>query len=120
MGIKRKLTEVAVDSVTEYLQEWFHNLKQFDLDRDGQKDVDQIIQILGRCGIKAKETLSSTDATNIATGLEQIINGVTLVRKSFDQEKVTALLKELSNASAKITELAQLTIEHAKQHKSSS
>lgn len=119
MGFKRKLTEVAVDSVTEYLQEWFQNLKQFDLDRDGQKDVDQIVQILGRCGTKAKETLSSTDAANIAAGLEQIINGTTLIRQSFDHDKVTAFLKELSQASAKITELAQLSIEHAKERKSS-
>jgi len=116
MQIKRKLTEVAVDSVTEYLQEKFHALRQFDLDQDGQKDVDQIVEILGRCGARAKETLAATDATAIAAGLEQIIAGVTLIQKSFDQKKVGDLLKELSTASAKITELTQLSIAYVKAH----
>lgn len=114
--LKRKLTEVAVESFTEYLQEKFDKLKQFDLDRDGKKDVDQVIELLGRCGTSAKETLASTDATAIAAGLEQIIAGVTLIQKSFDQKKVGDFLKELSTASSKITELTQLSIAYVKEH----
>jgi len=113
--LKRKLTEVAVDSVTEYLQEKFDHLKQFDLDKDGQKDVDQIIAILGRCGAKAKETLASTNAPNIAAGLEQIASGVTLIRTSFDQAKVSEFLKELSTAYSKISELTHLSIAYVKE-----
>jgi len=116
MQIKRKLTEVAVDSLTEYLQESFEKLRQFDLDQDGHKDVDQIIQILGRCGAKAKEMLTSTSAADIAAGLEQIIAGTTLIQKSFDREKVAAFLSELSSASSKITELTELSITYVKEH----
>jgi hypothetical protein len=116
MQIKRKLTEVALDSVTEYLQDTFEKLRQFDLDADGHKDVDQVVEILGRCGARAKETLASTNASNIAAGLEQIIAGVTLIQKSFDRDTVTAFLSELSTASSKITELTQLSITYVKEH----
>jgi Ca2+-binding EF-hand superfamily protein len=116
MQIKQKLTEVVLDNVTEYLQETFNKLRQFDLDADGHKDIDQVIEILARCGARAKETLSSTDASGIAAGLQQIVAGVTLIQKSFDQETVTALLNELTTASTKITELAQLSITYVKEH----
>ena len=116
MLIKKKLTEVAVDSVTEYLQETFEKLRQFDLDQDGQKDVDQVVEILGRCGAKAKETLASTKASDIAAGLEQIIAGATLIRNSFDRDKIAALLKEAADAYYKITELTQLSITYVKEH----
>lgn len=116
MQIKRKLTEVCVDSLTEYLQEKFEQLKQFDLDKDGQKDVDQVIAILGRCGDKAKATLAATDAAGIASGLEQIVAGVTLIQKSFDQSKVSEFLKEISSASSKISELTQLSIAYVKEN----
>jgi hypothetical protein len=116
MQIKRKLTEVAVDSVTEYLQEKFDQLKQFDLDKDGHKDVDQVVAILGRCGTKAKEMLSSTNAANIAAGLEQIATGVTLIRASFDQNKVSEFWKEICSASSQISELTKLSIEYVKEH----
>jgi hypothetical protein len=116
MQFKKKLTEVAVDSLTEYCQERFDKLKEFDLDQDGQKDVDQVIAILGRCGEKMKDTLASTNAANIAAGLEQIIQGATLIQKSFDQEKVNALLKEMSSAYSKISNLAELSIEYVKEH----
>jgi len=114
--LKRKLTEVAVDSVTEYLQEKFEQLKQFDLDKDGQKDVDQVVAILGRCGTKAKAMLASTNAANIAAGLEQIAAGVTLIRTSFDQTKVSEFWKELSSASSQITELTKLSVAYAEEH----
>lgn len=116
---KRKLAEVAVDTVTDYLQEQFEKLKQFDLDQDGQKDVDQIVEILGRCGSKAKETLSSTNVQGIAAGLDQIMKGMSLIQKSFDQEKVMALVKEVSAASTKLTELTQLTLEYVKDQEQS-
>ena len=115
MQIKRKLTEVAVDSFTEYLHERFSKLKELDLDQDGQKDVDQIMLLLSRCGEKAKETLSATNIANIASGLDQIIQGASLVRKSFDEQKVGELIKELSNATSQIAKLAQLSIKYAKE-----
>jgi len=103
-------------SKTEYLQESFEKLRKFDLDKDGQRDIDQIVEILGSCGAKAKETLASTNAANIATGLEQIIAGATLIRSSFDQDKITALLREVGSAYSKITELTQLSITYVEEH----
>jgi len=114
--LKRKLTEVAVDSLTEYLQERFEKLRQFDLDQDGQKDVDQVIAILGRVGESAKAMLATTDVSNIASGLEQIMAGATLIQHSFDQEKMSELFKEVGTASSKISELTQLSIAYVKEH----
>jgi hypothetical protein len=116
MQFKRKLTEVAVDSLTEYLQERFERLRQFDLDQDGQKDLDQIVALLGNVGSKAKETLASTDIANIAAGLDQMIQGATLIQKSFDQEKVTEFFKEVATVSAKLSHLAELSIAYVKEH----
>ncbi len=112
---KKKLTEVAIDTFTEYLQERFEKLKQFDLDQDGQKDVDQIIEILGRCSVKAKATLDSTNFSNIAAGLEQVINGASLIKNSLDRETLSELGEELSIASKKLTVLGKLSIQYMKE-----
>lgn len=116
--IKKKLTEVAVDAFTEYIKERVSWLRQFDLDKDGQKDVDQIIDIVMRCGAILKDSLSSTNFPQIATGLEQIISGVTLIRDSLDKDKLAEMGKELSTGANKIGELAQLSIQYAKSKES--
>lgn len=115
MLIKKKLTEVAVDSFTEYLQQKFEKLKEFDLDQDGQKDVDQIVEILGRCATKAKETLDTTDFPGIASGLEHILRGASMIRASLDEKKLGELSTELAEASKKLTHLGQLTINYVKE-----
>ncbi len=112
---KKKLTAVAVDSVTEYLQERFEKLKQYDLDQDGQKDVDQIIEILGRCSVKAKAALESTNFANIAAGLEQVIAGAVLIKNSVDPQTMAELGEELSGASKQLTVLGQLSIQYMKE-----
>lgn len=114
MLIKKKLTEVAVDTFTEYLQQKFAQLKELDLDQDGQKDVDQIIEILGRCADKAKETLDATDFPGVASGLEHILRGASMIRASLDEQKLGELSSELASASARLTHLGQLTIEYVK------
>ncbi len=113
--IKKKLTEVAVDAFTEYVKERITWLKQFDLDKDGQKDVDQIIEIVVKCGSLCKDALGTTNFPQIATGLEQIIGGVTLIRDSLDKEKLAEMGKELSIGCNKLGELAQLSIQYAKE-----
>lgn len=113
---KRKLTEVAVDSFTEYLQERFEKLKQLDLNQDGRKDVDQIIEIIGKCAIKAKETIDATNFANIASGLEQVMQGATLIGQSIDQQKLRELGVEIADASRQLTALGQVTIQYVKEH----
>lgn len=115
--LKRKLTEVAVDSFTEYLEERLERLKQLDLDKDGQKDVDQIVEILNRCGLALKDMLNTTDFSRMASGLEQIISGTELIGKSFDPEKVTVMGRELKDGVQKIGELAQLGITEMKHNR---
>lgn len=115
MIIKKKLTEVAVDSFTEYLQAKFERLKEFDLDQDGQKDVDQIVEILGRCAGKAKEALDTTDFAAIASGLEHILRGASMIRASIDQQKLGELSSELTDATKRLTHLGQLTIAYVKE-----
>jgi hypothetical protein len=112
---RRKLTEVAVDSFTEYLQERFERLKQFDLDQDGRKDVDQIIEILGRLAEKTKDTINSTNFPNIASGLEQVLQGAAMIRNSLDQQKLEELGVELTDATKKLTALGQLSIKYVKE-----
>lgn len=113
---KRKLTEVAVDSFTEYLQERFEKLKQLDIDQDGRKDVDQIVEIIGRCAIKAKATFDATNFAGIASGLEQVMQGATLIGKSIDQEKLKELGVEIADASRQLTVLGEMTIQYVKEH----
>ncbi len=114
MFMKRKLTEVAVDGVTEYLQEKLARLREFDLDQDGQRDVDQVIEILGRCGEKAKTALSSTDFPKVAAGVEQIFDGLAMIRQSCNQEKLGDFFNEVSAASVKLNHLGQLSIRYIK------
>ena len=114
---KKKLTEVAVESVTEYLEEKLEYLKTLDLDNDGQKDVDQIVEIVNRCGDAVKVVLDTTDFSKMATGLEQIITGTEMIGKSFDPEKVKVFGKEVKVAATKLGELTQLGIAEVKNHK---
>jgi len=117
---RRKLTEVAVDSFTDYLKERFELLKQLDLDKDGEKDVDQIVAIVNRAGVALKDALDSTDFTQMATGLEQVVGGVNMVKTSFDAVKVQAVAKELKEGGKKLCELAQLGITEMKDNKAQS
>ena len=114
---KKKLTEVAVDSVTEYLEEKLEYLKTLDLDKDGVKDVDQIVEILNRCGQSAKEVLDTTDFSKMASGLEKIINGTEMIGASFEPEKVKSFGLQLKEGVTKIGELTQLGIAEVKTHK---
>lgn len=114
MFMKKKLTEVAVDSFTEYLQERLAKLRELDLDQDGRKDIDQIIEILQRCGDKAKTALQSTDFPKVAAGLESILDGMAMIRTSCDQEKLGAFFNEVSQASVKLGELGQLSVKYVK------
>lgn len=114
--IKQKLTEVAVDAITDHLKEKLEWLKQFDLDQDGRKDVDQIVEIVVRCGQLMKESIDNTNFAQIAAGLDQIMSGASLIRKSLDQEKLTAMSKEVSEGWQKLGHLGQLSIQYAKDH----
>jgi len=109
------MTEVAVDAFTEYVQEKIEWLRQFDLDEDGEKDIDQVLEILKRIGFTLKDALSSTDIAKIALGLEQIISGATLIGKSVNKEDLRAVGLELSEGLTKIGHLGQLGLEHVKE-----
>src|SRR5690606_24623950 len=108
-------TEVAVDSFTEYLQERLEKLKDLDLDKDGRKDVDQIKEILDRCGNSLKDLLDSTDFAKMGSGLEQIIKGTAMIGTSFDRAKVQTVGKDLKIGITKLGELAQLGITEMKE-----
>ena len=114
---KKKLTEVAVDSFTEYLEEKLEYLKTLDLDKDGEKDVDQIVEIVKRCGRSAKEVLDTTDFPRMASGLEQIITGTEMIGNSFQPEKLKNFGKDLKEGVTKIGELTQLGIAEVKNQK---
>ncbi|MDZ4832449.1 MAG: hypothetical protein SGJ27_01485 [Candidatus Melainabacteria bacterium] len=116
MLFRKKLTEVAVDSFTDYLKEKFAMLKELDLDKDGQKDVDQIVAIVNRGGVALKAALDSTDFTKMATGLEQIVAGANMIKSSFDPVKVQAVAKEVEEGTKKLVELSNLGIVEMKQY----
>ncbi|MBX9687893.1 MAG: hypothetical protein K2X27_14400 [Candidatus Obscuribacterales bacterium] len=108
--IKRRLTEVAVDSVTDYLKEKFEKLKELDLDHDGQKDVDQLLEILENCGRLSKTAVQSMDFQKIAAGLDQVFSGLNTVVAAVDRDALGAASNELSKALVKLGALTQLGV----------
>ena len=77
--LKRKVTSIAVDFARDYLRDRLKELKQLDLDKDGQKDIDQMATLLSGISEKVKDCLDSTDFQKLAGGLEQIMSGVKVV-----------------------------------------
>lgn len=113
--IKKRLTEVAVDSFTDYLKEKIEQIKQLDLDHDGRKDLDQLKEIVGNCGLHVKNALESTDFQKLAAGLDNIMKGANMVATAFDGKLLAQAGEELSKGAQKIGQLAQLAIEEAKE-----
>lgn len=112
--IKKRLTEVAVDSFTDYLKEKFEKVKQLDLDHDGRKDLDQMIELLDSCAQQSKVVLDSMDFQKLASGLDQIIVGCNTMALAVDSKALQSAGQELSKALKKLGQLAQLGIEEAK------
>lgn len=108
MSLKKKLTTVAVDSATDYVKERLEKLKQFDLDGDGQSDVEQIKGLLAECAERAKEALEATDFSKLASGAEQILNGVSLFGSAVDRAKLSAAIRALIPALKKTGHLLEL------------
>lgn len=114
MSIKRTLTAVAVDSARDYLQEKIKELKKLDLDKDGQKDVDQISALLFRLGERVKDSLESTDFQKLAGGIEQVMNGASLIGESVDRRKLGAALEETGTVMKQIGALLKLGVAEIK------
>jgi hypothetical protein len=112
--IQRTLTSVAVDSVRDYLKEKLEKLKQLDLDKDGQKDVDQITELLIHVSAKLKDSIESTDFPKLALGMEQIMSGASLIGASVDREKLKEAVSELGVTMKQLGKLAQLGIQEMK------
>lgn len=115
MSLRSHLTNVAVDSIMDYLREKLEKLKQLDLDEDGQKDVDQISELLIRVGTKVKDSIESTDFPKLATGLEQIMSGFTLIGSSVDREKLGDACTELGAGMKQLGHLLQLGVHQMKE-----
>ena len=113
--IKERLTEVAVDSFTDYLKEKIEKIKQLDLDHDGQKDVDQLKEIVANCGLRVKNALESTDFPKLAEGLDNVMKGANMIATAFDGKLLAEAGQELSKGMEKVGQLAQLAIEEAKE-----
>ena len=117
MWLKTKLTGMAVDSATSYAKQQLEKLKQLDLDHDGQRDVDQIKTMVSACSASAKEALASTNFANIATGWEQMSNGLKLMRSSVDGSKWSATSKLLIPTLKKLGELLELGVAEVKEQR---
>ncbi len=114
MSLKRKVTSIAVDSARDYLRDRLKELKQLDLDKDGQKDIDQMATLLSGISEKVKDCLDSTDFQKLAGGLEQIMSGVKVVSASVDPQKLGAASGELTAGLMQLGKLLQLSIEEVK------
>lgn len=110
MLIKRTLTAVAVDSARDYLQEKIKELKKLDLDKDGQKDVEQISQLLSELAEKFKAALESTDFQKLGSGVEQLVSGAGLIAESVDRQKLGWALEESGNALKQLGSLLKLSV----------
>lgn len=116
MSIKRKLTSVAVDSITDHLKERLEKIKQLDLDGDGQKDVDQIVELLAHLSTTVQDAIDSTDFPKLASGFEQIMSGVSLIGSSADHEKWANTCIELGAGLKQLGHLLQLGVHEMKQN----
>jgi|GEM_PF-1095157 len=96
MLIKKTLTAVAVDSARDYVKERLEDLKKLDLDKDGVKDVDQIMAVVTRVGEKLKDSIESTDFPKLATGVEHVFTGLGLIGESVDRKKLAATCDDLA------------------------
>ena len=114
MSIKRTLTAVAVDSARDYVRERIEKLKELDLDKDGQKDVDQIAILVNQLAEKVKLALESTDFQKLATGLEQVVAGAGMIGESVDREKLGEAGKEFATGLRELGKLLKLGIEEVK------
>ncbi len=117
MSLKTKLTNVAVDSARDYLKEKLEKVKQLDLDEDGKKDVDQISEVLMRVASKVKDSMESTDFPKLASGLEQIMSGVSLIGSSVDREKLADACNELGVGMKQLGHLLQLGVQEVKENR---
>ena len=115
MFMKKTLTTVAVDSIKDYLKEKLERLKELDLDKNGQKDVDQIGELLLHLSDKVKAAIESTDFPKLASGLDQIVAGAGLVGSSFDREKLSDACTELGTGLKQLGHLLQLGIRDMQQ-----
>lgn len=115
MLLKKTLTTVAVDSARDYLQEKLEKLKELDLDHDGQKDVEQISELLMHVSEKVKESIESTDFPKLATGLEQLMEGVRLIGSSVDRKKLADACTDLGTGMQQLGRLLQLGVREMKQ-----
>lgn len=113
--IRKHLTGVAVDTVTDFLKEKFEQVKQLDLDQDGRKDVDQMLEILESCGRLTKTAIDSTDFQKLATGLDQIILGFKAVTAALDAESLSLTTQAYGKALKKMAQLGQLGIQEIKE-----
>ncbi len=118
MSLKTKITNVAVDSARDYLMEKLDKLKQLDLDANGQKDVDQITEVLMRAATKVKVSMESTDFPKLAEGIEQVFSGMTLIGSSVDREKLGDACTELGIGMKQLGHLLQLGVKEIKENKS--
>jgi hypothetical protein len=114
MSIKSKLTSVAVDSARDYFIERLNQLKELDLDHDGQKDVEQIKEVLHRLSVKVKDAVEATDFQKLATGLDQIASGATLIGSSLDRQQLRETGAELCTGLKQLGKLMQLGIAEVK------
>ncbi|HEY9791356.1 MAG TPA: hypothetical protein V6D22_13215 [Candidatus Obscuribacterales bacterium] len=114
MSIKRTLTAVAVDSARDYLLERIEKLKELDLDKDGQRDVDQVAALLNQLAVKVTAAVESTDFQKLATGLEQVITGAGMIGASVDRQKLTAAGEELHSGLRQLGKLLKLGIQEVK------
>jgi hypothetical protein len=112
---RKKLTDVAVDSFTEYLMEKIEKIKQLDLDKDGQKDVDQMMHILENCSELAKKAIETTDFQKIAAGVEQMMAGINMVQSAIDGQSLKAIGSEMGVGLKKFGHLASLGIKEVKE-----
>ncbi len=107
---RKRLTEVAVDSFSDYLKEKVAQIKTLDLDKDGVKDVDQMLAILENCTNLTKQAVATMNFQQIAAGAEQIMDGLHQVSSAVDREALKAVSIELGKGLHKLGDLAQLGI----------
>lgn len=117
MLFKKTITNLAVDSAKDYLQERLSELRQLDLDHDGKKDVDQCADAVVNIAARVTDALESTDFQKLGSGMEQIISGMSLIGSSVDRQKLGLACDELAVGLTQLGKLLRLGFEELKEQK---
>lgn len=100
-----------IDAGVAFATKYVKNLKEkTDLDKDGVKDFDECILLIGDSREQAHEIVEAVDSAKLSSGVGQILAGVNELKSAIQGERAVAALKKLQANLLELLKLAGLLI----------